>query len=71
MAGVAAQLNCTELPCPGHPQVGCLVHEVMCGCLPFECEDKRLSAALILWAEVTTFPDDLSPQLVAFMRVSE
>lgn len=51
-------------------QVGCLVHELLCGCLPFESDDKLLASALILWADVTVFPDNLSPQCVAFIQVS-
>uniref|UniRef100_A0A7S0WKQ3 Protein kinase domain-containing protein n=1 Tax=Chlamydomonas leiostraca TaxID=1034604 RepID=A0A7S0WKQ3_9CHLO len=49
-------------------QVGCLVHEVMCGVLPFETEDKLLAAALILWADIQVFPDNLSPQCVSFIQ---
>jgi hypothetical protein len=42
----------------------------MCGCLPFETEDKLLASALILWADLVVFPDNLSPELVSFIRVS-
>ncbi|KAL6745626.1 kinase-like domain-containing protein, partial [Haematococcus lacustris] len=49
-------------------QVGCLVHELLCGCLPFETEDKLLSSALILWADLVALPDSLSPQCMAFMQ---
>ncbi len=51
-------------------QVGCLVHEIMCGCLPFEAEDPLLAAALILWADISVFPDHLSPECVSFIQVS-
>jgi hypothetical protein len=42
----------------------------MCGCLPFEADNKMLASALILWADVVVFPDNLSPELVSFIRVS-
>lgn len=50
------------------PQVGCLVHEILCNSLPFEAEDKLLACALILWADIVSFPDTLSPECHAFMR---
>ncbi|KAG2448738.1 hypothetical protein HYH02_006092 [Chlamydomonas schloesseri] len=49
-------------------QVGCLVHEILCNSLPFEAEDKLLACALILWADIVSFPDTLSPECHAFMR---
>ena len=48
-------------------QVGCLVQD----CLPFEAEDKALAAALILWADVATWPDTLSPECVSFLQVRD
>ncbi|KAG2432988.1 hypothetical protein HXX76_008716 [Chlamydomonas incerta] len=49
-------------------QVGCLVHEILCNSLPFEAEDKLLACALILWADIVSFPDTLSPECHSFMR---
>ncbi|GIL46486.1 hypothetical protein Vafri_3454 [Volvox africanus] len=49
-------------------QVGCLVHEILCLSLPFETEDKLLACALILWADIVSFPDHLSPECHDFMR---
>ncbi|EFJ44233.1 hypothetical protein VOLCADRAFT_44254, partial [Volvox carteri f. nagariensis] len=49
-------------------QVGCLVHEILCFSLPFETEDKLLASALILWADIVSFPDHLSPECHDFMR---
>ncbi|KAG2498335.1 hypothetical protein HYH03_003595 [Edaphochlamys debaryana] len=49
-------------------QVGCLCHEILCASLPFEAEDKLLAAALILWADIVSFPDHLSPECHSFMR---
>ncbi|GFR45653.1 hypothetical protein Agub_g7064 [Astrephomene gubernaculifera] len=49
-------------------QVGCLVHEILCLSLPFEAEDKLLACALILWADITSFPDHLSPECHEFIR---
>ncbi len=36
-------------------QVGCTVHEILIGSLPFAAEDKELTAALILWADVNSW----------------
>ncbi|GIL71258.1 hypothetical protein Vretifemale_1856 [Volvox reticuliferus] len=49
-------------------QVGCLVHEILCLSLPFETEDKLLACALILWADIVSFPEHLSPECHDFMR---
>ncbi|KXZ51578.1 hypothetical protein GPECTOR_12g541 [Gonium pectorale] len=49
-------------------QVGCLTHEILCMSLPFETDDKVLACALILWADIVSFPDHLSPECHAFMR---
>lgn len=49
-------------------QVGCVVHELLCACLPFETPDKDLTAALILWADITAWPDSLSPECIDFMK---
>lgn len=51
-----------------HLQVGCLTHEILCGCLPFEAADKQLTAALILWADVSYWPDSISPECVSFIQ---
>jgi len=40
----------------------------LCGCLPFEAQDKQLTAALILWADVTYWPDSISPECVSFIQ---
>ena len=48
-------------------QVGCMVHELLCGGLPFQTEDKQLAAALILWADVTYWPESISPQCASFI----
>ena len=56
---------------PFSHQVGCMIHELMCGRLPFEAEDKHLSAALILWADVTYWPDTISPECISFIQVGE
>lgn len=45
-----------------------MVHEMLCGSLPFETDDQQLAAALILWAEVNYWPDSLSPQCIDFMK---
>uniref|UniRef100_A0A7R9YZK2 Protein kinase domain-containing protein n=1 Tax=Chlamydomonas euryale TaxID=1486919 RepID=A0A7R9YZK2_9CHLO len=49
-------------------QVGCVVHELLCGCLPFETDDSSLTAALTLWADVTEWPDGLSPECIDFLK---
>ncbi len=52
-----------------NPQVGCTAHELLVGCLPFETDDKLLAAALVLWADVASWPDTLSPECVSFLQV--
>jgi serine/threonine protein kinase len=49
-------------------QVGCVIHELLCGTPPFSTDDKQLSAALILWADVHQWPDHISPECISFMQ---
>ncbi|KAG1680634.1 hypothetical protein FOA52_015083 [Chlamydomonas sp. UWO 241] len=49
-------------------QVGCTLHELLVGCLPFETPDADLTAALILWADISVWPDSLSPECIDFME---
>lgn len=49
-------------------QIGCLLHELLCGELPFEvAEDPIMTAALILWADVVKYPDHLTPECRDFL----
>ena len=49
-------------------QVGCVVHEILCGCLPFETDNHHLTAALTLWADVNFWPETLSPECISFLK---
>ncbi|GAX84166.1 hypothetical protein CEUSTIGMA_g11589.t1 [Chlamydomonas eustigma] len=49
-------------------QVGCVVHELLCGTPPFSTDDKQLSAALILWADIHEWPDSISPECISFIQ---
>ncbi|KAF6262064.1 hypothetical protein COO60DRAFT_1699492 [Scenedesmus sp. NREL 46B-D3] len=49
-------------------QVGCMVHELLCGSMPFEVESKVDSAGLALWADIEQPPGSLPPDCVAFLQ---
>ncbi|WIA20932.1 hypothetical protein OEZ85_005274 [Tetradesmus obliquus] len=49
-------------------QVGCMVHELLCGSMPFEVESKIDSAGLALWADIEQPPGSLPPDCVDFLQ---
>ena len=69
LAGWLAECACLPACLPACLQVGCLLHEFMCGYLPFEAEDKMLAAALILWSDIVSFPDHISVECTNFIQV--
>eukprot|EP00775_Hariotina_reticulata_P006582 gene6582-6810_t len=49
-------------------QVGCVIHELLCGSMPFEVESKLDSAGLALWADVEQPPGSLAPDCTHFLQ---
>uniref|UniRef100_A0A061QR88 Kinase-like protein n=1 Tax=Tetraselmis sp. GSL018 TaxID=582737 RepID=A0A061QR88_9CHLO len=49
-------------------QVGILVYELLTGSPPFEAEDVNLTASLILWGEVESYPLYMSANAIDFVR---